>query len=95
MENADLIIVAVVSAGTAIVLFLAAPMSLRIYSLEGTRHMKKKEVTLEIRAVGKKPQATTTADTGKASHPLKGMRDKTVHLHFIIINCLYFCSLML
>lgn len=43
-------------------------MSLPIYSLEGTRHMKKKAVTPEIRAVGKKPQAKTTADTGEASH---------------------------
>lgn len=53
---------------------MAAPMSLPIYSLEGTRHMKKKAVTPEILAVGKKPQAKTTADTGEALHPLKGMR---------------------
>lgn len=50
---------------------LAACMSLPIHSLEGTRNTKKKKkaVTPEIRAVGKKPQAKTTADTGEASHP--------------------------
>lgn len=57
--------------------------------------MKKKKVTPEIRAVGKKPQAKTTVDTGEASHSLKGMRDETVHLPISVINCLYFWSLML
>lgn len=55
----------------------------------------KKEVTPEIGDVGKKPQAKTTADTGKASHPSKGIRDKTAHLHISVIHCLYFCSFVL
>lgn len=70
-------------------------MSLLIYSLEGTKHIKEEEVTPEIGDVGKKPQAKTTADTGEASRPSKGIRDKTAHLHISVTHCLYFCSLVL
>lgn len=51
--------------------------------------MKKRQ----LRAVGKKPQAQTTADTGKASYSLKGMRNKTAHLSISVIDCLYFVVL--